>query len=124
MSASSRRLKILVVDDDPNVRMLLAAYLKPHDVHTAENGILGLEQFRSAAWDVVITDGFLGDISGHDLAAEVKETHPLTPVILLTGSDHVPAEGTGAGSPFDAMLTKPCGRMALTAAVARVCGSE
>lgn len=120
--ANARRLKILIVDDDSSIRMLLAAYLKPHEVHTAENGVLGLEQFRSAAWDVVITDGFLGDISGHDLAAAIKETHPLTPVILVTGSDHLPPEPTGARSPFDATLTKPCGRMALTAAVARVCG--
>ena len=104
--------------------MLLGAYLKPHEVSTAESGVLGLEQFRSEAWDAVITDGKLGDMTGLDLAAAIKETHPLTPVILITGSDYALPDTTGGRSPIDAMLTKPFGRMAIIAALQRVCGSE
>jgi two-component system sensor histidine kinase EvgS len=119
--ANAKRLKILVVDDEPNVRMIIAAYLNAHEVHTAENGVLGLEKFRAVAWDVVITDGDLGDITGWQLAAAIKETHPLTPVILVTGSNDV-LPGPGERSPFAAALTKPFGRLAINAAVAKVCG--
>jgi hypothetical protein len=57
----------------------------------------------------------------HDLAAAVKETHPLTPVILVTGSDHAPAEQSGVRSPFDATLKKPCGRLAIITAITKLC---
>jgi CheY-like chemotaxis protein len=121
---SPRRLKLLVVDDDPNVRMILGTYLKAHFVRTAENGVLGLEEFGSEPWDAVITDGKLGDITGIDLAVAIKATHPLTPVILITGSDFPFPDSAGERSPFAATLRKPFGRLAIIRAIERVCGSE
>lgn len=122
-STGPRRLKILVVDDEASVRTVIAAYLKKHhEVHTANSGVDGLAQFRAGTWDLVLSDGKLGDMSGLDLAAAIKETHPKTAVILVTGSDYFLPKLTDQPSPFDGVLEKPFGSEALYAAIAAVCG--
>ena len=111
-----RPLRVLVVDDEPMVRAVTAAYLETdgHEVVVASDGIEALERFEGEGdaiagnrFDLVVTDRAMPGMSGDQLAAAVKERAPATPVILLSGfGDLMRAAGeTPAG--VDAVLGKP-----------------
>lgn len=101
-------LRILVVDDDPAVRIALAAILHQlgHQVVTASDGDSAAALFesaleRGAPFDVVITDLGMPRMSGTDLVRRIKK-HSNTPVIVMTGWG-VDAQPKGA----DAAIAKP-----------------
>ena len=74
-------LRILVVDDDPEIREIVSAYLAEdrHVVETAANATEALETFRAGWFDLVITDRAMPDINGDELAATVKRLDPDKP---------------------------------------------
>ena len=69
-----RSLNILVVDDYPANRMLLAQQLSylGHRVTDAENGVLGLKAWRLGYFDVVITDCSMPLMNGYQLAQAIR----------------------------------------------------
>ena len=69
-----RSLNILVVDDYPANRMLLAQQLSylGHRVKDAENGVLGLKAWRLGDFDVVITDCSMPLMNGYQLAQAIR----------------------------------------------------
>lgn len=71
---STRSLNVLVVDDYPANRMLLAQQLSylGHRVADAENGALGLKAWRMGQFDVVITDCSMPVMDGYELARAVR----------------------------------------------------
>lgn len=105
----AQSLKVLLVDDDPQARATLAAYLQGdgHDVTTAASGREGLERFHSGRFDLVITDLAMPEMSGDRLAAAIRASAPGKPILLLTGfGDQL----GGPGDPppkFDRILAKP-----------------
>ena len=118
----SRRLQILVVDDEPPVREVITAYLAGdgHTVETASNGSEGLEKFLAGGFDVVVTDQGMPEMAGDQLAAAIRRIAPDMPVILLTGfGDLMIASGeTPAG--VDIIVGKPVALAALRQALAKV----
>ena len=80
-------LRVLVVDDEPQVRDLLSAALKNdgHQVQMAEDGVAGLRCFRDGSFDVVLTDKAMPGMSGDQMACAIKLLAPAMPIILLTG---------------------------------------
>lgn len=80
-------LRILVVDDQAIICELVAEYLKSdgHMAAVAESGQEALALFATTDFDLVITDQSMPDMNGVQLAAEIKQRMPQTPVILLTG---------------------------------------
>ncbi len=72
--ANSRALNILVVDDYPANRLLLAQQLTylGHRVTDAENGAMGLSKWRADDFDVVITDCNMPVMNGYELARSVR----------------------------------------------------
>jgi CheY-like chemotaxis protein len=82
-----RRTRILVIDDDPAVRDVLASILAKagHDVAHAGGGREGLELFQTTTFDLVFTDLGMPDMSGLEVAATVKEQSPTTAVVMITG---------------------------------------
>ena len=121
---ATKSLRILVVDDEATAREIISVYLKKagHEVHVAETGTAGLAEAEQKKWDLVLTDGKLGDMTGRELALAIKGINPHLPVILVTGSQAPPQQGTVPGSPFDAILEKPFRREALHSVIATVCG--
>src|SRR6185369_10346594 len=73
-AATSRKLTILVADDEPMVREVISIYLTDdgHNVELACDGREALEKFRKTSFDVVLTDRAMPDVNGDQLAAEVK----------------------------------------------------
>ena len=115
--------RILVVDDEPSVRAVTAAFLEAdgHRVVEAGGGAAALAALAAPTagpYDLVVTDRAMPGMSGDHLAAAVKRLRPGLPVILLTGFGGL-MESTGerpAG--VDAIVNKPATRARLRAAVA------
>jgi len=118
-----RRLRILVVDDEPNVCQVIALHLEDegHEVHTAPDGIRGLERFVGERWDLVLTDWVMPGMKGDEFAAAIKRINPKTPVVLVTGFADRLTESGRQGSPFDLIVRKPFTRETLKAALNLVC---
>lgn len=78
--------KILVVDDETTVRMILAEVLRKDGylVYTAENGEQALERLESQSFSLVITDIMMPGITGMQLLESVKNRFPETQVIIIT----------------------------------------
>jgi DNA-binding NtrC family response regulator len=78
---------ILIVDDEAQIRNLLAEFLTRSDfrVTAVASAIEALECARSDRPDLVITDLQLEESDGLDMIVQLKVLLPDTPVILLTG---------------------------------------
>jgi signal transduction histidine kinase/ActR/RegA family two-component response regulator len=109
-----RSLRILCIDDEPELRQLMHDVLEVHGhkVTVASNGKEGLDLFRSHLrapdfYEIVITDLGMPEMDGHHVARTIKAEAPLTPVIMLTGwGTMMKAEGESAPE-VDAVLGKP-----------------
>ena len=82
-----RKMRILVVDDDPNIQDILQDILNldGHKVQLASSGDEALKLFKSSDFEVVITDLGMPGMSGWELAKEVKKVKSQIRVILITG---------------------------------------
>lgn len=78
--------KILVVDDQRNMRTTLAMMLRGagYDVDEAEDGEMACDRVSADAYDLVLTDLKMGGLSGMDVLRRSKEISPLTEVIVMT----------------------------------------
>jgi len=78
--------KILVVDDQRNMRTTLAMMLRGggYEVDEAADGAQGRELGATGAYDVVITDLRMGEFDGIDVLRATKEAQPMTEVIVMT----------------------------------------
>jgi len=83
--------KILVVDDDNDMCLLLNRFLtrQGFTVATASNGALAIDWMRKNAPDLVLCDFRLDDVTGAELLGQIKEMHPAAPVIIITGYSDV-----------------------------------
>ncbi len=78
--------KILIVDDEPELRQLLKTILEPDfTVAEAESAAALQRSFSQDAPDVILLDLKLPDANGLDLLPQIKKTWPDTEVIVLTG---------------------------------------
>ncbi|MBS1109145.1 MAG: two component, sigma54 specific, transcriptional regulator, Fis family [Anaeromyxobacteraceae bacterium] len=100
---------VLIVDDETNIRRVLAAMLKRdgYDVTAAEDGEQALAAMNRAPVDVVVTDLVMPRMGGLDLLRHVASAHPDVPVIMITahGTVDTAVEAMKAGA-FD-YITKP-----------------
>src|SRR5581483_4695122 len=112
-------LKVLVVDDQPDICHVLSCYLEQdaHTVVTAENGCEALEKFRNGHFDVVITDRAMPKMNGDQLASAIKEINPKEPVILLTAfAEH----GRFLPNDIDLQFSKPASLHLIREALGKV----
>jgi CheY-like chemotaxis protein len=82
------RLRVLLVDDDPQVRMLTREMLLElgHDVIDASSGAAALEFLHGGeAFDLLLADFAMPVMNGSQLAAEAARLRPDLPVLLMTG---------------------------------------
>jgi DNA-binding NtrC family response regulator len=81
------KFRLLIVDDEKNIREGLAAALEMdgYEVVTAVDGDAGLKRFGKGDIDLVITDLRMPGLSGEELLRHVSTESPGIPVIVLTG---------------------------------------
>ena len=114
--------KILIIDDDQSFRETLKVLLsKEYKVILAENGLTGIEKFKSESPDLIITDLKIGDFDGIEILKKVKESDVNIPVIIITGFEEIQSSidaiQLGAydylGKPLDIEKFKICVKRAL-----------
>lgn len=120
-------LSILVVDDYPANRLLLSQQLGylGHRVREAQNGVDGLQAWRSEHFDVVITDCNMPLMSGYELARAIRDEERernLSPVLILgfTANAQPEERDRCVEAGMDDCLFKPIGLKALNARLASV----
>ena len=79
--------KILIIDDEVNVSLLLSKFLTRNgfDVTTAATGTSGMEFLKNGSFDLVLCDFRLEDTDGREMLKNIKSQYPKTGVIIITG---------------------------------------
>ena len=101
--------KILIVDDEPRILLLLQSLLKAngYEVVSARDGANALEIVRNGGIDITITDLRMSPMDGMTLFREIKDVAPQMPVILLTAYATVDTAVEAMKSGIFDYLTKP-----------------
>ena len=123
----TRRLRILLVDDDPMLIKSLQDTLEAdgHVITATNGGQAGIDAFKSvhkggSAFSIVVTDLGMPQVDGRKVAAAIKGIAPRTPIILLTGwGQRLLAEGDSPPH-VDRVLSKPPRLHELRAALAEL----
>jgi len=109
-----RSLRILCIDDEPELRQLMRDLLEVHHhkVTVAPGGREGVEIFQSSLrgrqpFEIVITDLGMPDMDGHHVARAIKAESPHTPIIMLTGWGTIMKTEGETAPEVDAVLSKP-----------------
>ena len=86
--------KVLVIDDQPNVRALLDMLLrsKGYDVILADNGRTGLQLYHQERPDVILLDLNMPEFDGVTVLTQIRSVDLTQPVIVLTGDSTPQAE--------------------------------
>jgi two-component system response regulator MprA len=101
--------KVLVVDDDPQLRDALtrALELDGYAVSTASNGVKALEAVSSARPDVMVLDVMMPYVGGLDVCRTLRDRKDRLPILVLTARDEVGDRVAGLDAGADDYLTKP-----------------
>ena len=106
----SRSLRVLIVDEDPDLRESLSMLLEfgGYQVDTAENGRAAVENVRSSRYDAVILDVHMPVMDGIAAARLIREQPPSHPLLLIAYSCFalVERERAEAAGCFDLILDK------------------
>ena len=101
--------RILVVDDEPSQLELIGGFLgkKGFEVVPAGSGRKALEIFRNGSFDLVLTDQKMPDLSGLELAREVRALNPETAVVVMTAYGSIETAVSAIKEGAADYLTKP-----------------
>ena len=106
-AAQSRKAKIMVVDDDPQIRESLRKVLRAegYEVVLAAEDREGIEKFNAEQIDLLLLDLNLAGDNGWDLYERLTSENPLLPIIIITGRANQQQLAAGAG--VGALMRKP-----------------
>ncbi|MDC3425181.1 response regulator transcription factor [Aquibacillus sp. 3ASR75-11] len=112
--------QIMVVEDDPNIRDIVTAYLKKegYDVKTAESAEKAMELTQSQSPDMWILDIMLPGIDGYEFCKQIRQTSDV-PIIIISAKDEELDKILGLELGSDDYLTKPFSPRELVARVKR-----
>lgn len=100
--------KILIIEDEPSVLEAISAYLRKegYEVYTAERGYKGLEYTENIAFDLIILDLMLPDISGEEICKRIRAKSN-TYIFMLTAKSSLEERIRGLDLGADEYLVKP-----------------
>jgi DNA-binding NtrC family response regulator len=115
-------LNILVVDDEPDVRISLGQALREegHAVDMVADGETALARLAAHEFDLVVSDVKLPKLDGLSLLKQVRSEHPQTEVVLMTAFGTIADAVTAMKDCASDYLTKPFDLDVLVATVGRV----
>ena len=104
-----KNVRILVVDDDENIRKTLSAILEGegYKVDVAQNGNEAIKKTQTTAYNVAMIDIRLPDMEGTELLSKIKDAVPKTRKIMLTGFPTLKNAVEAVNKNADAYLMKP-----------------
>ncbi|MDQ3863854.1 MAG: response regulator transcription factor [Actinomycetota bacterium] len=113
--------KILLVDDEPNIREVVGLYLRRdgHTVVSATDGVEALEVFRECEPDLVVLDLMLPNLGGLEVCRRMREERRV-PLIMLTARGDEEERIVGLSLGADDYVVKPFSPRELAARVAAV----
>jgi PAS domain S-box-containing protein len=124
VSVTQKSLKILLVEDNEDNRLLVSSFLKntPHQLDMAENGALGVEAFKAVCYDIVFMDVQMPVMDGYAATREIRrwetaEGRPAAPIIALTAHALKEDEQKSFDAGCTGHLTKPIKKTKLLAAL-------
>ena len=102
-------MNILVVEDEPEMASTLVRGLQEEllDVQLAHDGTRALQLSQDNAFDLIVLDVMLPDLSGFDVVQRLRARNQEMPVLMLTARDALPDIVRGLDSGADDYLTKP-----------------
>jgi two-component system OmpR family response regulator len=101
--------RLLLVDDEENLRSMLEAALRHHgfDVEASENGRDALDRARETSPDLIVLDVMLPDLDGFEVCRRLRSEGNHTPVLFLTAKDAIEDKVRGLTLGGDDYLVKP-----------------
>jgi DNA-binding NtrC family response regulator len=118
--------RILIVDDDKDVRFPMRRYLtgRGFDVREAESVASAIEAFKMARPDAAVVDFSLGDGDGLELLRGLKALDPTLPVIMLTGHGTIDIAVQAIKEGAEQFFTKPVEMPALEVVIERALDNQ
>jgi len=118
----SHRIRILVVDDEPNIREVVELYLRRegYDVEVTGDGAAALESIETKTPDLIVLDLMLPVLDGIKLTRILREGQYDIPIIMLTAKGEEDDRITGLEIGADDYVTKPFSPKELVARVKAV----
>ena len=115
------KTKILLVDDDPNIRQLVNLYLEKEgfEVEMADRGDTAVEKFKIFAPNLILLDLMLPGMDGWQVCREVRKTSNV-PIIMLTAKDETFDKVLGLELGADDYMVKPFDTKELVARIKAV----
>jgi CheY-like chemotaxis protein len=103
--------KVLVADDEPNIRLTISDVLRKYHVNVTmvTNGAEAIRQLQASTFDLVVSDIKMPDKTGYDVFAAARKGSQTLPVILMTGFGYDPSHSIVRASQegLQAVLFKP-----------------
>lgn len=101
--------RLLVVEDEPNIRELLATSLRyaGFEVHTAPDGASAIEMAQREQPDLLVLDVMLPDMDGFTVTRRLREDGRHMPIVFVTARDSVDDKVKGLTVGGDDYVTKP-----------------
>ncbi len=95
--------KILLVEDDTDLAKTVEEWLafEHHTVESVHNGSDGMERLRMCAYDAIILDWNLPDMTGLTICQKFRSNQGITPIIMLTGKSSIADREEGLDSGAD-----------------------
>lgn len=106
----ARRGKILVVEDEEDIREMLSELLsRDHEVEAVPGGREALERFAPEQFDVALIDLGMPEMPGDQVARKMRQVDPLIAIVLITGWPLRESDSRVAA--FDFWVKKPFGSL-------------
>lgn len=101
--------KILVVEDDKNLRKLITTYLKRNEYITYEatNGIEALDIMDTNYIDLIISDIMMKEMDGYELTKSLRDANYTIPILLVTAKSTIADKKEGFLLGADDYMVKP-----------------
>lgn len=101
--------RILVVEDEVELSKIMQEWLEDefHVVNTAFTGTEALSKLSSGAYDLIILDLMLPQVSGIDVCRQYRQSGGGAPILIVTAKKSLSSKETGLDSGADDYLTKP-----------------
>jgi DNA-binding response OmpR family regulator len=117
VDATSRPVRVLVVEDDEDIAQVLQRSLRldGYEVKLAADGVRALEEAHAFLPDLVVLDLGLPRLDGIDVARRLREGGDDVPILILTARDALESRVEGLDAGADDYLVKPFERQELLA---------
>lgn len=103
--------KILIIEDEPNIRELVLYNLKTNGYEgiAAEDGVMGITMVHREKPDLILLDIMLPEKNGYEICRELREEGNNTPIIMITAKTEETDKVMGLEYGADDYITKPFG---------------